>query len=576
MARRFPIFPVLLSLTALLGAIGVSVAMPANAAVVGGFDFDRAQVSVTGLQVPWGMAFLPDGSALVSERNTGRIMQVRPGQTPTAVATISGVSASGESGLLGIAVSPNYATDQWVYAYFTTSTDNRLVRLRLSAPTTQNVLFSGVPRNTIHDGGRIAFGPDGMLYVSTGDAATTANAQNLNSPAGKILRMTPDGGIPASGNPFANSRVYSYGHRNVQGLAWDSQGRMYASEFGQNNLDEINQIVAGGNYGWPTCEGSCSNPSFRNPIISWTTAEASPSGLAYANNTLFAAALRGTRLWTVTLNGSGGAASALAQLQNTYGRLRAVAVGPDGWLWVATSNRDGRGTPVAADDRIIRIPPAGVSPSPSPSVSPPVDTIPPTTPGAPTAFNVTNSAATLNWPVSTDSGGSGLAGYNVYREQGATDPLLAQTTSNSSTLTGLTANTQYQVYVRARDGAGNLSGNSPTVTFTTTGGTTTGGCSAAGTVQTQWSNGYVIQPLTVTNTGTTGINGWTVTFTLPAGHTVTGSWNTTLTVSGQTVTARNVGHNGTIAAGGNVQFGFQVSRPNGNTATPSGYTCTSP
>ncbi|WP_246238579.1 PQQ-dependent sugar dehydrogenase [Acrocarpospora corrugata] len=563
-------------MTALLGAIGVSVAMPASAAVIGGFDFDRAQVSVTGLQVPWGMAFLPDGSALVSERNTGRIMQVRPGQTPTAVATISGVSASGESGLLGIAVSPNYATDQWVYAYFTTSTDNRLVRLRLNAPTTQNVLFSGVPRNTIHDGGRIAFGPDGMLYVATGDAGTTANAQNLNSPGGKILRMTPDGGIPASGQPFANSRVWSYGHRNVQGLAWDNQGRMYASEFGQNNLDEVNQIVAGGNYGWPTCEGSCTNPSFRNPIISWTTAEASPSGLAYANNTLFVAALRGTRLWTVTLNASGGAASALAQFQGAYGRLRAVSVGPDGWLWVATSNRDGRGTPIAADDRIIRVPPAGVSPSPSPSVSPPVDTVPPTTPGAPTAFNVTSSAATLNWPVSTDSGGSGLAGYNVYREQGATDPLLAQPASNSATLTGLTANTQYQVYVRARDNAGNLSGNSTLVTFTTTGGTTTGGCSATGTVQTQWGNGYVIQPLTVTNTGTTGINGWTVAFTLPAGHTITGSWNTTITVSGQNVTARNVGHNGTIAAGGNVQFGFQVSRPNGNTATPSGYTCTSP
>ncbi|GIH26679.1 hypothetical protein Aph01nite_49890 [Acrocarpospora phusangensis] len=551
-------------------------ATPATAAVVGGFDFDRAQVSVTGLQVPWGLAFLPDGSALVAERNTGRIMQVRPGQTPTAVATISGVSASGESGLLGIAVSPNYATDQWVYAYFTTASDNRLVRLRLSAPTTQNVLFSGVPRATIHDGGRIAFGPDGMLYVTTGDAGTTANAQNTSSMAGKILRMTPEGGVPASGNPFANSRVYSYGHRNPQGLAWDNQGRLYAAEFGQNNLDEINQIVAGGNYGWPTCEGSCNNPSFRNPIISWTTAEASPSGLAYANNTLFAAALRGTRLWTVTLNGSGGAASALAQLQGAYGRLRTVAVGPDGWLWVATSNRDGRGTPVAADDRIIRIPPAGSSPSPSASFSPPVDTIPPTTPGAPTAFNVTNNAATLNWTVSTDSGGSGLAGYNVYREQGATDPLLAQTTSNSSTLTGLTPNTQYTVYVRARDGAGNLSGNSAAVTFTTTGGTGTGGCTATGTVQTQWGNGYVIQPLTVTNSGTTTINGWTVSFTLPAGHTVTGSWNTTLTVSGQNVTARNVGHNGTIAAGGNQQFGFQVSRPNGNTATPSGYTCTSP
>ncbi len=146
------------------------IALPARAAVVGGFDFDRAQVSVTGLQVPWGFAFLPDGSALVTERNTARVMQVRPGQTPVAVATISGVSASGESGLLGIAVSPTYAQDQWIYVYFTTATDNRLARFRLSAPQTQNVLLSGIPRATIHDGGRIAFGPDGMLYLATGDA----------------------------------------------------------------------------------------------------------------------------------------------------------------------------------------------------------------------------------------------------------------------------------------------------------------------------------------------------------------------------------------------------------------------
>ncbi|MEW1841972.1 PQQ-dependent sugar dehydrogenase, partial [Nonomuraea angiospora] len=284
----------------ILALIALIVSAPeARAQVVGGFDFSRAEVSVTGLQVPWGLAFLPDGSALVSERNTGRILQVRPGQTPTQVATVSGVSASGESGLLGIA-----ARDGWVYAYFTsTAGDNRLVRFQLSAPQTQTVIFSGVPSATIHDGGRLAFGPDGMLYLSTGDAANTGNAQNLNSPAGKILRMTPTGGVP-SDNPFAGSRVWSYGHRNVQGLAWDSQGRMYASEFGQNTWDEINQIVAGGNYGWPTCEGNCGNSSFRNPIVTWATAEASPSGLAYANNTLFAAALGGRRLWTVPLSGT--------------------------------------------------------------------------------------------------------------------------------------------------------------------------------------------------------------------------------------------------------------------------------
>ncbi|MEV4563221.1 endo-1,4-beta-xylanase [Nonomuraea sp. NPDC049419] len=202
------------------------------------------------------------------------------------------------------------------------------------------------------------------------------------------------------------------------------------------------------------------------------------------------------------------------------------------------------------------------------------DTTPPTTPGTPTSSNVTSNSATLSWSASTDSGGSGLAGYNVYREQGATDTLLGQSTTASINLTGLTPDTQYQVYVRARDGAGNLSGNSPAVTFTTSEGPVGGGgCTATGTVQTQWQNGYVVQPVTVTNTGTSAVNGWTVTFTLPSGHTLAGSWNASLTVSGQTVTARNAGYNGNLAPNASTTFGFQVNRPNGNTQTPSGYTC---
>ncbi|MBF8185174.1 endo-1,4-beta-xylanase [Nonomuraea sp. K274] len=202
------------------------------------------------------------------------------------------------------------------------------------------------------------------------------------------------------------------------------------------------------------------------------------------------------------------------------------------------------------------------------------DTTAPSAPGTPSSSNVTSNAASLTWTASTDTGGSGLAGYNVYREQGATDTQLGQSTTNSIALTGLSPSTQYQVYVRARDGAGNLSANSPLVTFTTLSGPGgSGGCGAAGTVQTQWSGGYVVQPVTVTNTGTSSISGWTVTFTLPAGHTLTGSWNAAVTVSGQTVTARNAGYNGTLAANASTSFGFQVSRPSGNTQTPSGYTC---
>lgn len=201
------------------------------------------------------------------------------------------------------------------------------------------------------------------------------------------------------------------------------------------------------------------------------------------------------------------------------------------------------------------------------------DPTPPTTPGTPTSSNVTSNSATLTWTASTDSGGSGLAGYNVYREQGTTDTQLGQSTTNSINLTGLTPNTQYQVYVRARDGAGNLSANSALATFTTQSGPVGGGCTATGTVQTQWNNGYVVQPVTVTNGGSSAISGWTVTFTLPAGHTLAGSWNATLTVSGQTVTARNAGYNGNLAPSGSTTFGFQVNRPSGNTQTPSGYTC---
>ncbi|GAA0429242.1 hypothetical protein Acor_40030 [Acrocarpospora corrugata] len=207
--------------------------------------------------------------------------------------------------------------------------------------------------------------------------------------------------------------------------------------------------------------------------------------------------------------------------------------------------------------------------------TPPTDTTPPTTPGAPTASGVTSTGATLNWGASTDSGGSGLAGYNVYREQGATDPQLGTPTTNSITLTGLTPSTQYQVYVRARDGAGNLSGNSQLVTFTTTGGGGGGACTVAPTTQTQWGNGYVIQPVTVT-AGGSAITSWTVTFTLPAGHTVTGSWNANFTQGGQTVTAKNVSHNGNLGAGASTSFGFQGSRPNGNTSLPTAYTCTTP
>ncbi|GGN11484.1 glucose/arabinose dehydrogenase [Actinoplanes campanulatus] len=320
-------------------------------------DLNNPQVVASGLTVPWGLDFLPDGSALVTERNTARVLRVRPGSAPATVTTIAGVSPTGEAGLLGLAVSPAFEQDNLVYVYFTSATDNRIARFRLDAPATPQVILSGLAKASIHDGGRIAFGPDGMLYATVGDAGVTSNAQNQQSRNGKILRMRPDGGVPTTGNPFPNSLVYSLGHRNPQGLAWDPQGRLYAAEFGQNTWDEVNLIVAGGNYGWPTVEGNSNDTRFRNPIVVWSTAQASPSGATIDGQTLYVAALRGQRLWSVPLNGTGGAGTPSALLQGQYGRLRTVERAPDGALWVTTSNRDGRGTPAATDDRILRFPP---------------------------------------------------------------------------------------------------------------------------------------------------------------------------------------------------------------------------
>ncbi len=295
---------------------------------------------------PWGLAFLPDGSALVSERNSARILQVSPSGAVTPRGSVPGVVPGGEGGLLGLAVAPTYATDHLVYAYLTSATDNRVVRFTLgSAPTP---IVTGIPKANNHNGGRLAFGPDGMLYVSTGDAGNRANSQNLGSLGGKILRVTPTG-TPAPGNPFANSRVYSYGHRNVQGLAWDGGGRMYATEFGQDTWDEVNRIVAGGNYGWPTVEGPATDPRFRAPLTTWRPADASPSGLAFAGEALWVGALRGQRLWRLQVSDTGTITGRTEYYRGTYGRIRAVAVTPDGQaLWLTTSN--------GSNDRILRVP----------------------------------------------------------------------------------------------------------------------------------------------------------------------------------------------------------------------------
>ena len=243
----------------------------------GGASVERVEVRTlaTYLEVPWSFAFLPGGDALVSERDSGRLLRVSRSGDVQEIQTLP-EGGSGEGGLLGVAVSPDYEDDRYIYAYYTTGVDNRVVRFRMGK--SPKPILTGIPSNTYHDGGRIKFGPDGMLYVSTGDAGESGNSQDRNSLGGKILRIEPDGSVPPD-NPYPGNPVYSYGHRNVEGLAWDSEGQLYASEFGASNWDEANRIEAGEKYGWPTVEGrGGEEQGYVYPITVWTTPEDSPSG----------------------------------------------------------------------------------------------------------------------------------------------------------------------------------------------------------------------------------------------------------------------------------------------------------
>nr|WP_036965231.1 PQQ-dependent sugar dehydrogenase [Promicromonospora kroppenstedtii] len=333
----------------------------------------EAEVVAQELPVPWGIAPLPGERFLVTMRDDATLAVVHPGGDVHPLEESDGVREvadqtvpNGEGGLLGVAVDPEDTGPMFtVYLYRTGAEDNAVLRaeLDLDGMTLRDVttILDGIPSASNHNGGRIAFGPDGYLYVATGDAGDPANAQDPDSLGGKILRIASDG-EPAPGNPDPGSPVWSLGHRNVQGLGWDASGRMFASEFGQNALDELNVIEAGANYGWPDVEGPGDQEGFVDPVAWWPTSEASPSGIAVTDEAVYLAALRGERLWRVPLLGtaaeieageSPGFGEPQVLLAGEFGRLRAVEGGPDGELYVLTGNTDGRGEPATEDGRVV-------------------------------------------------------------------------------------------------------------------------------------------------------------------------------------------------------------------------------
>lgn len=341
---RHPLIVSTLALAALMIGGCTASAEPRGAAA-------ESEIIAADLAAPWSVAFLADGTALMSERDTARILELLPDGTTRVVGTVEGVTPGGEGGLLGLAVD---AEDR-LYAYSTAASGNRIQRFRLSGSPlrlgTPETMLDGLPSARTHNGGRIAFGPDGMLYATVGDAGERAAAQDPASLAGKILRMTPDGAVPAD-NPLPGSLVYSLGHRNPQGIAWDAEGTLYAAEFGQDTWDELNVIEPGQNYGWPIVEGIADDDRFVDPVQQWKPADASPSGIAVVGDDLLIANLRGERLRSVPLDDL---SASTDRFVGEYGRIRDVVRAPDGSALFVTSNRDGRGDVREGDDVLVGV-----------------------------------------------------------------------------------------------------------------------------------------------------------------------------------------------------------------------------
>jgi glucose/arabinose dehydrogenase len=303
--------------------------------------------------------FLPEGDLLVTER-PGTLRRIgKDGR----VYTIEGVAHTGEGGLLGMALHPRFQENHWLYLYLTTRSNgaltNRVERYRFEGDvlSQREVIIDDIPGASYHDGGRIAFGPDGYLYITTGDAGSPNSAQDITSLAGKILRLEDDGLVPGD-NPFGNA-VYSYGHRNAQGLAWDGRGRLWATEHGRSGIrsgfDELNLIEKGKNYGWPVIQGDEEKEGMERPIVHSGPNETwAPAGIAFREGALFFGGLRGESLYEARVDDIGEVVLT-SHFRGEFGRIRVVVLGPDAALYIATSNTDGRGSPRENDDRLLRV-----------------------------------------------------------------------------------------------------------------------------------------------------------------------------------------------------------------------------
>lgn len=330
------------------------------------FKIDQSSVKIVAenLNIPWDIAFLSSIEFLVTER-PGNLVKIRLESDKTIVKKIETVVHNGEGGLLGLTLDPNYENNKFLYMYYTYSNNgnlfNKVERYKFENDTLSEpiVIIDGIKGSRNHDGGRIRFGPDNLLYITTGDAEDTATAQDVNSLNGKILRIKSDGSIP-EGN-VNNSAVFSLGHRNPQGITWDGQGSLWSSEHGPSGLqtgnDEINLIEIGKNYGWPTIKGTQTADGMETPVAESGKGNAwAPGDILYYNKALYLTGLRGSAIYRAQLNGNK-ITTVTPYLKGEFGRIRTIVMGPDGFFYITTSNRDGRGVPKINDDKVIRISP---------------------------------------------------------------------------------------------------------------------------------------------------------------------------------------------------------------------------